>query len=136
MLSVGKFGSMGTIQDKRFGFLKRIPVTPTSKQTIFLTKALGSATRGLVQIPIMIAAAMAFGGGLPTLTVRMAGLYGCAPLCRDRPFEPLPRDHRLLDGLADPGGRLEPHHHAADVLEHDALPVGAVPSLDAGNLEQ
>jgi len=61
MLSVGMFGSMSTIQDKRFGFMKRILITPTSKGTVFLTKAVGSATRGLVQFPVMVAAALAFG---------------------------------------------------------------------------
>jgi ABC-2 type transport system permease protein len=61
MLSVGMFGSMSTIQDKRFGFMKRILITPTSKGVIFLSKALGGATRGLVQFPIMIAAATVFG---------------------------------------------------------------------------
>jgi ABC-2 type transport system permease protein len=61
MLSVGMFGSMSTIQDKRFGFMKRILITPTSKEIIFLSKALGSATRGLVQIPVMVGAAVAFG---------------------------------------------------------------------------
>jgi ABC-2 type transport system permease protein len=61
MLSVGMFGSMSTIQDKRFGFMKRILITPTSKGVIFLSKALGSATRGLVQFPIMIVAATVFG---------------------------------------------------------------------------
>ncbi|MGA7923216.1 MAG: ABC transporter permease [Thermoplasmata archaeon] len=61
MLSIGMFGSMSTIQDKRFGFMKRILLTPTSKTTVYLTKALGSATRGMVQIPIMVAAAYAFG---------------------------------------------------------------------------
>lgn len=61
MLSVGMFGSMSTIQDKRFGFMKRILLTPTSKTTVYLSKALGSATRGMVQIPIMVGAAVAFG---------------------------------------------------------------------------
>ncbi len=61
MLSIGMFGSMSTIQDKRFGFMKRILITPTSKATVYLTKALGSATRGMVQIPVMIAAALLFG---------------------------------------------------------------------------
>jgi ABC-2 type transport system permease protein len=61
MLTVGMFGSMSTIQDKRFGFMKRILLTPTSKSTVYLSKALGSATRGLVQIPVMIVAALAFG---------------------------------------------------------------------------
>ncbi|HTT35271.1 MAG TPA: ABC transporter permease [Thermoplasmata archaeon] len=61
MLSIGMFGSMSTIQDKRFGFMKRILLTPTSKATVYLTKALGSATRGLVQVPVMIAAALLFG---------------------------------------------------------------------------
>jgi ABC-2 type transport system permease protein len=61
MLGVGMFGAMSTIQDKRFGYMKRILLTPTSKTTVYLSKALGSATRGLVQIPVMIAAALAFG---------------------------------------------------------------------------
>ena len=61
MLSVGMFGAMSTIQDKRFGFMKRILITPTTKEVIFLSKALGSATRGLVQIPIMILAAYIWG---------------------------------------------------------------------------
>jgi ABC-2 type transport system permease protein len=65
MLSVGMFGSMSTIQDKRFGFMKRILITPTSKETIFLSKAFGSATRGLVQVPVMIAAAWVFGVSFP-----------------------------------------------------------------------
>jgi ABC-2 type transport system permease protein len=61
MLSIGMFGSMSTIQDKRFGFMKRILITPTSKVTVYLTKALGSATRGMVQIPVMVGAALVFG---------------------------------------------------------------------------
>jgi ABC-2 type transport system permease protein len=61
MLSVGMFGSMSNIQDKRFGFMKRILITPTSKEVIFLAKAFGSATRGLIQIPVMVAAAIVFG---------------------------------------------------------------------------
>ena len=61
MLAIGMFGAMSTIQDKRFGFMKRILITPTSKATVYLSKALGSATRGLVQIPVMMAAALAFG---------------------------------------------------------------------------
>jgi len=61
MLSVGMFGAMSTIQDKRFGYMKRILITPTSKGVIFLSKALGGATRGLVGFPIMIIAAAIFG---------------------------------------------------------------------------
>lgn len=61
MLTVGMFGAMSTIQDKRFGYMKRILLTPTSKTTVYLSKALGSATRGLVQIPVMIVAALVFG---------------------------------------------------------------------------
>jgi ABC-2 type transport system permease protein len=61
MLSIGMFGSMSTIQDKRFGFMKRILLTPTSRGTVYLAKALGSATRGMVQIPVMLVAAFAFG---------------------------------------------------------------------------
>jgi ABC-2 type transport system permease protein len=66
MLTVGMFGSMSTIQDKRFGYMKRILLTPTRRATVYLAKALGSATRGIVQIPVMVAAALIFG-------VRFAG---------------------------------------------------------------
>jgi ABC-2 type transport system permease protein len=61
MLTVGMFGAMSTIQDKRFGFMKRILITPTAKSTVYLAKALGSATRGLVGIPVMLLAAVVFG---------------------------------------------------------------------------
>ena len=61
MLTVGMFGAMSTIQDKRFGYMKRILLTPTAKSTVYLSKALGSATRGLVQVPVMITAALLFG---------------------------------------------------------------------------
>jgi ABC-2 type transport system permease protein len=61
MLTVGMFGAMSTIQDKRFGYMKRILLTPTRRATIYLAKALGSATRGIVQIPVMVAAALVFG---------------------------------------------------------------------------
>ena len=66
MLTVGMFSSMSTIQDKRFGYMKRILLTPTPKSTVFLSKAFGATTRGLVQIPVMAVAAMAFGVALPT----------------------------------------------------------------------
>ncbi|HLM90449.1 MAG TPA: ABC transporter permease [Thermoplasmata archaeon] len=80
MLSIGMFGSMSTIQDKRFGFMKRILITPTSKATVYLAKALGSATRGMVQIPVMIVAGLAFGvhfGGDP---LEWAGWFLCLAL--------------------------------------------------------
>ncbi|MGI0054004.1 MAG: ABC transporter permease, partial [Thermoplasmata archaeon] len=49
------------IQDQRFGFMKRILLMPTSKAPVYVSKALGRATRGLVQIPVMLVAALAFG---------------------------------------------------------------------------
>ena len=61
MLSVGMFGAMSTIQDKRFGYMKRILLTPTDKGTVYLSKTFGSAARGLVQVPVMVAAAVLFG---------------------------------------------------------------------------
>ena len=79
MLGIGMFGSMSTIQDKRFGFMKRILITPTSKFTIFLSKALGATARGLVQIPVMIVAALAFGVRFPLDPVGWAA--GVAGLC-------------------------------------------------------
>ncbi len=78
MMSIGMFGAMSSIQDKRFGFMKRILITPTSKATVYLSKSLGSATRGLVQIPVMIVAALAFGvkiqGDPLSWTVAVLGL--------------------------------------------------------------
>jgi ABC-2 type transport system permease protein len=63
---------MSTIQDKRFGFMKRILITPTSKETIFLSKAFGAATRGMIQIPVMVAAAIVFGVSFPLSPVEWA----------------------------------------------------------------
>jgi ABC-2 type transport system permease protein len=77
MLSVGMFGSMSTIQDKRFGFMKRILITPTSKGVIFLSKALGGATRGLVQFPIMVVAATVFGVSFRLSPIEWAAWVTC-----------------------------------------------------------
>ncbi|MBX8636187.1 MAG: ABC transporter permease [Thermoplasmata archaeon] len=65
MLTVGMFGSMSTIQDKRFGYMKRILLTPTDKATIFVAKSMGSTTRGMVQLPVMVIAAFLFGVSFP-----------------------------------------------------------------------
>lgn len=61
MLTIGMFGAMSMIQDKRFGYMKRVLITPARRSTVFLAKALGATSRGLVQFPVMIAAAAAFG---------------------------------------------------------------------------
>ena len=53
--------------------MKRILITPTSKQTIFLSKALGAASRGLIQVPVMVAAALVFGVRFPLSAVEWAG---------------------------------------------------------------
>ena len=61
MVFIGMFSSMSMIQDKRFGFLKRILVTKAPKESIFLGKVLGAASRGLIQIPVMVITALFFG---------------------------------------------------------------------------
>lgn len=61
MLTIGMFGSMSMIQDKRFGYLKRILITPARRTTVFLAKALGATSRGLIQFPVMVVAASFFG---------------------------------------------------------------------------
>ncbi len=65
MLFVGMFSSMSLIQDKRFGYLKRILVTKTPKAAVFLSKVLGATTRGLLQIPVMLITATFFGVRYP-----------------------------------------------------------------------
>jgi ABC-2 type transport system permease protein len=65
MLFVGMFSSMSLIQDKRFGYLKRILVTKTPKATVFLSKVFGATTRGLFQIPVMLITATFFGVRYP-----------------------------------------------------------------------
>ncbi|NON63410.1 ABC transporter permease, partial [Acidianus sp. RZ1] len=64
MLFVGMFSSMSIIQDKRFGYMKRIFITPVPKYYVFLSKVLGGVTRGLIQVPIMLAVAIALGVSL------------------------------------------------------------------------
>ena len=76
MLTVGMFSSMSAIMDKRMGYMKRILLTPTPKWLVFLTKALGATTRGLVQIPLMLVAAFAFGVHLPWNPVDWAAFVG------------------------------------------------------------
>ncbi len=73
MLTVGMFGSMSTIQDKRFGYMKRILLTPTDKATIFVAKSMGSTTRGMVQLPVMATAAALFGVSFPLNPVLWLG---------------------------------------------------------------
>lgn len=57
---------MSLIQDKRFGYLKRVLVTKTPKAAVFLSKVLGATTRGLLQIPIMLITASFFGVTYPS----------------------------------------------------------------------
>lgn len=61
MLTTGMFASMSLVFDKRVGYLKRVLVTPTPKTAVFLAKALGAATRGLLTIPVILAVGAAFG---------------------------------------------------------------------------
>ncbi|MCY0849445.1 ABC transporter permease [Sulfuracidifex metallicus] len=61
MVTVGMFSSMSLVQDKRFGYLRRVLVTPTRKSAIFLAKVMGGMTRGLLQIPVMLLASLALG---------------------------------------------------------------------------
>ncbi|CCC81705.1 ABC transporter permease [Thermoproteus tenax] len=65
MLFIGTFSSMSIVWDRRFGFLKKILVTPAPREAVFFSKVLGAVTRGLLQVPIMLAAAAAFGVRLP-----------------------------------------------------------------------
>ncbi len=131
MLTIGMFGAMSTIQDKRFGFMKRILLTPTSKATVFLAKALGATTRGLVGIPIMVGAAVLFGvqtGGRPPHVGRL-GARTRLPWVWF--FLLVPRRDRLEHRLADPGGDLELHHHASHVRERSPPSVSELSILDA-----
>ncbi|MEW9491171.1 MAG: ABC transporter permease [Candidatus Aramenus sulfurataquae] len=75
MLFVGMFSSMSLIQDKRFGYLKRVLVTPTPKYDVFLAKVFGGATRGLIQAPIMIVASLALGVSLNLSPLSIAVLF-------------------------------------------------------------
>lgn len=77
MLTIGMFGSMSMIQDKRFGYLKRVLITPARRSTVFLAKALGSTTRGLVQFPVMVGAAAAFGVAYGLSPVQWLGWIIC-----------------------------------------------------------
>jgi ABC-2 type transport system permease protein len=58
---MGMMASMSLVQDKRLGYLKRIMVSPTRNYVIFLAKVLGGATRGLIQVPILLAAGYLMG---------------------------------------------------------------------------
>ncbi len=60
-VSMGMMASMSLVQDKRLGYLKRIMVAPTRKYVIFLSKVLGGATRGLIQVPVILIAGWLMG---------------------------------------------------------------------------
>ncbi len=55
MMATGMFSSMSLVFDKRMGYLKRVLTTPTPKAAVFLAKALGAATRGLLAVPVILA---------------------------------------------------------------------------------
>jgi len=54
MMTTGMFSSMSLVFDRRVGYLKRILVTPAPKTTVFLAKALGAVTRGLLAMPVIL----------------------------------------------------------------------------------
>lgn len=76
MLFVGMFSSMSLIQDKRFGYLKRVLVTRTPKAAVFLSKVFGATTRGLLQVPVMLVTATFFGVKYPSDPVGFAETIG------------------------------------------------------------
>lgn len=61
MLTVGMFSSNSLIQDKRFGYMKRVFITPVPKYYVFLAKVFGGITRGLIQVPILLSVALGLG---------------------------------------------------------------------------
>lgn len=65
MLFVGMFSSLSLIQDKKSGYLRRVMVTPTRNFVVFLAKVLGSSTRGMFQVPIVLVGVMLFGVAIP-----------------------------------------------------------------------
>ncbi len=73
MLTIGMFASMSLIQDKRYGYLRRIMVAPVSGEVPAIAKMLGGITRGLIEVPILIGIAIAFGASL-TLTPESIGI--------------------------------------------------------------
>ncbi|AWR99253.1 ABC transporter permease [Metallosphaera hakonensis] len=75
MLFVGMFSSMSLIQDKRFGYLKRVLITPTPKYDVFLAKTLGGMTRGLLQVPILLLASYLLGVRLDLNAMSLAVLF-------------------------------------------------------------
>ncbi|AEB95922.1 MAG: ABC transporter permease [Metallosphaera sp.] len=75
MLFVGMFSSMSLIQDKRFGYLKRVLITPTPKYYVFLSKTLGGMTRGLLQVPILLIASFILGVRINITPLSIAVLF-------------------------------------------------------------
>ncbi|MEM0373201.1 MAG: ABC transporter permease [Sulfolobaceae archaeon] len=65
MLFIGFFSSMSLIWDKRFGFLKKILITPAPKEVVSISKILGATIRGLFQVPIMILVSIPLGVKIP-----------------------------------------------------------------------
>ncbi|MGB9706051.1 MAG: ABC transporter permease [Pyrobaculum sp.] len=63
MMTTGMFASMSLVFDKRVGYLKRVLTTPTPKSAVLLAKAAGAMTRGLLMVPIILAAGAALGVG-------------------------------------------------------------------------
>ncbi|MCW1293217.1 MAG: ABC transporter permease [Candidatus Parvarchaeota archaeon] len=64
MLFVGMFASMSLIQDKRYGYLRRIMVAPVNGEVPLFSKLLGGLTRGLIEVPIVLIIGIAMGASI------------------------------------------------------------------------
>lgn len=72
VMTMGMFASMSLVFDKRLGYLKRVLTTPTPKSAVFLAKAAGAMTRGLLIVPIILAVGAALGVGYSVNLASMA----------------------------------------------------------------
>ena len=54
MMTAGTFASISIVIDRRLGYLKRVLTTPTPRSAVFLAKALGGMTRGLLMVPVIL----------------------------------------------------------------------------------
>jgi ABC-2 type transport system permease protein len=55
VMTTGMFSSASLVFDRRMGYLRRVLATPTPKAAVFLAKAFGAATRGLLTVPVILA---------------------------------------------------------------------------------
>jgi len=121
----GMFGSMSSVQDKKFGYMKRVLIMPTKRSVFFMSKIFHATVMVVVQIPVMIAKVILF---VVHFALRWDGISSILPLPLIGQFLiNIPEPRSVRRGLADSWYHLKFHNNAAHVCQYRAIPESRFP---------